>query len=479
MSKVDFCVHRYCRQSEVAGSSFFYSVHWPDDENVRFFLDAGAFQGVNNSYLNGYFPFKAEKLSFGIVTHVHFDHVGLLPVIVRQGFKGKIYSSYGTVNLLDVALADTVKIEDKQLGRTIATAEEVEETLEKTVGCAYRKIIKPHKNIKIIFFENGHLIGAAVILIIISCPGREDITILHTGDYKDKNLFFDVDAIPENIKNMKISSFVTESTYGNVDSTNSKFDECLVENTVWAIKRGMTVLYPTFALGRHQEVLYKIKQIKEKELIPKETLVVVDGKASQIYNTRFQYSDLGIKLEMKKFMPKYCKCIPRDLTKKFVRNEIIKNNDPKIIVAPGGMCDYGAASVYTKKFISDPNVMIHGVGYAAPNSVMYKLLNTLQGETVSCYGDAYIKKCMTKITAEVTSHGTRDILLRFINDFPNTMSVSINHGELITQKWFRKSVLENTKLLENQVDICSPEKGVVIEAEGITGTFNTKFATSC
>ncbi len=250
--------------------------------------------------------------------------MGLLPVIVRQGFKGKIYSSYGTVNLLDVALADTVKIEDKQLGRTIATAEEVEETLEMTVGCAYRKIIKPHKNIKIIFFENGHLIGAAVILIIISCPGREDITILHTGDYKDKNLFFDVDAIPENIKNMKISSFVTESTYGNVDSTNSKFDECLVENTVWAIKRGMTVLYPTFALGRHQEVLYKIKQIKEKELIPKETLVVVDGKASQIYNTRFQYSDLGIKLEMKKFMPKYCKCIPRDLTKNLLEMRLLK-----------------------------------------------------------------------------------------------------------------------------------------------------------
>ena len=137
----------------VVERSFFYSVHWPDGENVRFFLDAGAFQGVNNSYLNGYFPFKAEKLSFGIVTHVHFDHVGLLPVIVRQGFKGKIYSSYGTANLLDVALADTVKIEHKQLGRTIATAEEVEETLEKTVGCAYRKIIKPHKNIKIIFFN--------------------------------------------------------------------------------------------------------------------------------------------------------------------------------------------------------------------------------------------------------------------------------------------------------------------------------------
>ena len=111
-----FYVHRYCRQREVSGSCFFYSVHWPDGENVRFFVDAGAFSGEkNNSYLNGYFPFKAEKLSFGIITHLHFDHVGVLPVIVRQGFNGRIYSSYSTLKLLDVVLADTTTIVDKKL----------------------------------------------------------------------------------------------------------------------------------------------------------------------------------------------------------------------------------------------------------------------------------------------------------------------------------------------------------------------------
>ena len=132
MSNKNFYVHRYCRQSEVSGSSFFYSVHWPNGENVRFFLDAGAFQG-ENSYLNGFFPFKAEKLSFGIITHLHFDHVGLLPTIVRQGFTGEIYTSYDTAKLMDVALVDTTTIVDKQLGRTIATIDEVERTLKQVV----------------------------------------------------------------------------------------------------------------------------------------------------------------------------------------------------------------------------------------------------------------------------------------------------------------------------------------------------------
>ncbi len=115
-------------------------------------------------------------------------------------------------------------------------------------------------------------------MIIISCPDREDITILHTGDYKDKNLFFNVSLPQESARKRKISSFVVEATYGDVDSTNPKFDECLQENTAWAINRGMTVLYPTFALGRHQEALYKIKESQEKELISPDTvIVVVDG----------------------------------------------------------------------------------------------------------------------------------------------------------------------------------------------------------
>ena len=474
-----FYVHRYCRQREVSGSCFFYSVHWPDGENVRFFVDAGAFSGEkNNSYLNGYFPFKAEKLSFGIITHLHFDHVGVLPVIVRQGFNGRIYSSYSTLKLLDVVLADTTTIVDKKLGTTIATIEEKEKTLDHTVGCAYNKIIKPHKNIKIIFLNNGHLVGAAIVLIIISCPGEQDITILHTGDYKDKNIFFDVEQPPENITKMNISSFVMESSYGNVDSTDSKFDECLEENISWAINKGFTVVCPTFALGRHQEGLYKIKNIKDKSKIPEDIPVIVDGKSSQIFNARFKYSDLDIKPEMKNFMPKNTYAIPRSANRNIVRKEIIKNTEPKIILSPGGMGDYGAAKVYLENLIQRRDVMVHGLGYASPISVLYKLLNTQLYDKVNCYGNVYTLNCIVKSTSELTSHAPRDILLRFMKTFPNIKSVSINHGELGTQKSCRKYVLNNTELGEENVDICSPEVGVIIKPEGIVGTFKTQLISN-
>lgn len=475
MQKEGFYVHRYCRHGKVSGSSHFYSAHWPDGENVRFFLDAGAFQGENNkSYLNGYFPFKAEKLSFGIITHLHFDHVGLLPVIVRQGFKGQIYTSYGTAELLDTALSVTTKIEDEQLGRTIATIEEVQETLARTVGCAYKKIIRPHKNIKVIFYDNGHVVGAVITLIIISCPGREDITILHTGDYKDKNLFFNVSLPQESERKRKISSFVVESTNGDIDSTDPKFDECLQENTSWAIKRGMTVLYPTFALGRHQEALYKIKESQQKELLPKDVLTVVDGKSSQIYNGKFKYANIGIKKDMRNFMPTHYKIMPRSGKKSISRMEVIKSDDPKIILAPGGMGDYGPIKNYLENFISNKNVMVHGLGYAAKDSVMYKLLNTQIGEKVECYGKIYTKRCLTMTTSELTGHAPRDILLKLIKEFPYVQSISINHGEINTQKWFRKFLLENLDLKENQIDICKPEVGVRIEANGITEIFKTK-----
>ncbi len=128
-----------------------------------------------------------------------------------------------------------------------------------------------------------------------------------------------------------------------------KFDECLEENISWAINKGFTVVCPTFALGRHQEGLYKIKNIKDKSRIPEDIPVIVDGKSSQIFNARFKYSDLDIKPEMKNFMPKNTYAIPRSANRNIVRKEIIKNTEPKIILSPGGMGDYGAAKVFIWK----------------------------------------------------------------------------------------------------------------------------------
>ena len=471
-----FYVHRYCRHNLVTGSNYLYSAHWPNGENVRFFVEAGAKQGEDNiGFYNGFFPFNTKKISFGIITHNHFDHVGLLPVIVRQGFTGPIFTSYSTANLMDISLYDSTNIEDKDLRQTIATIDEVERTLNQVVGCTYKKRIKPHKNITITFFSNGHLVGAVLTLIVITCPGEEPITIIHTGDYKDENIFFNVEMPPKQVRNLNISNIVCESTYGDVDSNHPMFHKCLATNTAEALKNGITFLYPTFSQGRHQEALFNIKMWKNKGIIPENTVVVVDGKSSQEYNARYRYTDLGIKKIMKDFMPKGTINIPRSRNRAVYRRQILEDPRPKIILAPGGMGSYGPVTSYISELIPRNDVLIHSLGYCSPDSTMYKLLNAKYGETIHYNGRELTMRCLVRKTAEMSSHSPRNKLLRLINYFPNTCSVSINHGERKTQLSFREYLLDHLGLPEDQIMIANTEIGVRIESNGITDCFQTRF----
>ena len=100
--KSGFYANAYLRHGGVTGSSILISAHWPDKRNVRFLVDAGAAQGEdNNEYYNSFFPFNAGKISFIILTHGHHDHQGLLPVVVRQGFQGPIFTHYANPVLMN------------------------------------------------------------------------------------------------------------------------------------------------------------------------------------------------------------------------------------------------------------------------------------------------------------------------------------------------------------------------------------------
>lgn len=471
-----FYAHRYTRHNNVTGSFFLYSVHWPNGENVRFFVDAGVKQGESDigSY-NGYIPFDTAKMSFGIVTHNHADHVGLLPVLVRQGFKGPILTTYSTSKLIDIPLYDSATIIDSDLDMTIANIDEVEKTLNLVVGATYKKRMKPHKNITVTFFYNGHIIGAALTLIVISCPGEKEIIIVHSGDYKEKNLFFNVPLPPPTVRRFQISNFVCEATYGNVDSNNPMFKKCLADNTAKALKNGMTVLYPTFSLGRHQEALFHLKTWKEQGIIPEDTLIVIDGRSSQDYNARFMYSDIGVLPEKRNFIPTGAISISRSKDKTEQRRKVISDPRPKVILAPGGMLSYGPVTSYASKLISRNDVLIHALGYCSPESTMYKLLNAKGGDTISYNGTTVTKHCQVAKTAEMSSHATRNELLRLIQRFPYTKSISINHGDINVQADFREYLLDHLDIPKDQITTADSQTGVRIEACGITNTFNTCF----
>lgn len=471
-----FYVDVYTRNNGVTPSCSLNSVHWPDGRNVRFLVDSGAAQGKdNNGFCNTFFPFNAGKISFIILTHGHHDHQGLLPVVVRQGFMGPIFTHYATANLMNVSLYDSCKIDDAYTNEPLCSVSEVEKTLDLVVGCCTKKILKPDKNIRIIFYTNGHLVGAVLTLVVITCPGEEDINLIYTGDYKDNNIFFNVEMPPKQARELKISAMFCESTYGDVDSTNPMFEKCLEKNTVQALKEGKTVVYPAFAQGRYQEVLYDIKMWKKKGVIPEKTLVYADGGTSQEFTMRYMFNELGIKKLMKDFVPKGTKFVPRSRDRQVYRREIMENNEPKIIIAPGGMGSYGPVLNYISYYLSRNDALIHYLGYCSPESKGYKLLNTPKGETVAYNGRNHVIACDVMKTAEMSGHAPRNKLLNLIKWFPNTKSIVINHGEEETKIKFRDYLLDNLTIPEEEIVIASPETAYRIQPDGIKDVLKTNF----
>lgn len=472
----NFYVDVYSRHKKVTGSCFLNSVHWPDGRNVRFLVDAGAAQGKdNNGFYNCFFPFNAGKISFIILTHGHHDHQGLLPVVVRQGFHGPIFTHYATANLMNISLYDSCTISDPYSNEPLCTQNEVERTLDLLVGCCTKRILKPDKNIRIVFYTNGHLVGAVLTLVVITCPGEEDISLIYTGDYKDSNVFFNVETPPKQARELKISALFCESTYGDVDSTNPMFKKCLETNTVQALKEGKTVVYPAFAQGRYQEVLYDINMWKRKGSIPEDTPVYADGKSSQEFTMRYMYNDLGIKKLMTNFLPKGIQFVPRTRDRMRYRREIMENSTPKIIIAPGGMASYGPIQSYISHYLSRNDALIHMLGYCSPDSKGYQLLNTPSGEKISYNGQQYIKLCDVKKTAEKSGHPPRNMLLNLIKCFPYTKSIVINHGEEETQQKFREYLLEHLDLPEEAIVRASPEVAYRIQSDGIVDWLPTNF----
>ena len=255
-----FYVDIMSMNEEVTGSCNLVIVKFPNRETIRFVVDCGLFQEMEYEQLNSVLPFNAENIDFALVTHVHVDHIGRLPYMVKKGFFKEIYATEATCKLLPLALNDSFKVLNSLAKRknikSLYSDANVEETLKLLKPCRYDETIKVNENIKVTFFNNGHLVGAALILIQISYPGYEDINLLFTGDYNNKNMFFDVKPIPKWVLELPLT-IVQESTYGDMDTVNGQ--ECFKNNIRKCMQEEGTALVLVFSLGRAQEILYELK----------------------------------------------------------------------------------------------------------------------------------------------------------------------------------------------------------------------------
>lgn len=471
----DLYVSVYTRSPDVSGSCKLFSVHFPNKTNYRFLVDCGMFQGKKeNLRFNEMIPFDAEKINAVFITHNHTDHTGLLPLLVQQGFNGPIFTTYATSKIIDIGLYDSCKINSSELTEPLYTSDDVERTLKKIWGCALKREMHPHKNITARFFSNGHLVGAAVLYVTIGYPGYDDINLLFTGDYNNKNAFFNVERLPKYVRNSNIAALFTESTYGDIDSTDVSFKPCLKDNVIRAAKEGKTVVFPSFSQGRYQEMLLFLKMLQKQGKIPMNMKIWGDGFTGQEYTKRYMYEDLGIEKMCIDFLPHNFEFIPRNERRKY-REEILGDPSPKFILAPGGMGHYGPIQKYISHYLSDKNALIHYLGYCAEESKAYQLLNANYGDEVVYSGMLYTKKCTMMRTGECSGHAKRDVLLAFANDLFNVKFIGITHGEQDTRKKFATYLRKNLDNHSTQIGVMHPDYGYRITSEGVVKTFLTNF----
>ena len=425
----------------VTGSCHRLTLDFPDYTDKFFLVDFGLFQEKEYAHLNKHLDFYPEDVDFVLVTHVHNDHVGRLPLLYRAGYNNKIYLSETSCRLMPVVLNDSLRILTSGAKRKkevpLYSEKAVSDALSNLVPCG-TETVKIDDNVKVTFIGNGHIPGASSILVQISFYGCEDINLFFSGDYNYKNTFFDVAPIPDWILKLPIT-IIMEATYGNMDSCDmSKSFELNILR--WVSKDG-TAVVPAFSLGRSQEVLYTLKCMQDAGSLNKDIPIYVDGKLLQKYTEMYLNGTIGIRDDMRKFMPENT-----ILVNKANRPDILASKKRKVIVTSSGMGSYGPAQQYIPEYITRGNALIQFTGYAAEDTMAGDLKAAKIGSPVEFGGIVSKKNAEVEFTTEFSAHAKADEMIEFLNKFENIKLILLNHGTPETKKLFAERIVNEVKV---------------------------------
>lgn len=464
------CVDIFGLHPEVTGSCIHVRVRLPSDETICFLCDCGLFQEKEYESLNRTFSFNPKKVDFCLVTHNHVDHTGRLPFLTKEGFYGKIYTTKTNCKLLPLALMDSLRVlrdsAKRKNEKMLYSEEDVKKVLHLLKPCEFENTICIGNYIKVTFFKNGHLIGASLILVQICYPGCQDINLLFTGDYNNKNMFFKVPPLPEWVLELPIT-IIQESTYGNMNTTEimKGFFE---KNIIKCIENEGSVVALVFSLGRAQEILYLTKLFQKKGEL-KGIPIYFDGNLAIRYTKMFD--DLGIEEEMKgNFLPDNLIYVDK-LNRKLVLNDKSK----KIIITTSGMGSYGPAQIYIPEYLNRDNALIHFTGYTADGTLGSRLKNTEPGEMVQVGGLLVKKVAKVEYTTEFSAHAKADEMINFLKKFKKLKLVLVNHGRKESRKIFAERIAREVK--PKNVGILEEDYIFRVNTFGLVKTINQSLCT--
>lgn len=421
-------------------------------------IDCGMEQGPD-LYENQKLPVNPGDIDYILLTHAHIDHSGLIPLMCKQGFKGQIVTTFATSDLCSIMLRDSAHIQEfeaewrnrkarrsgAELYEPLYTMQDALDAIELLVPCDYCERLELCEGIEVRFNDIGHLLGSASIEVWIAEDG-ETKKVVFSGDVG--NLDQPILKDPTFVE--AADYVVIESTYGNRLHGDERpdyigeFTRILRET----FARGGNVVVPSFAVGRTQELLYFIREIKERNLIPEypEFEVYVDSplaiEATNVFTRNRQscFDEAAMELVNKGINPLVFSGLKLSTTSD--DSKLINFDDkPKVIISASGMCEAGRIRHHLKHNLWRPECTILFVGYQAVGTLGRKLIEGAQ--TVKLFGETIEVCAHIESLRGISGHADMNGLLKWLSGFESEIKrVVVVHGEDTVTDEFAQTITE-------------------------------------
>lgn len=423
-------------------------------KGTQILLDCGMFQGMGQEtdVLNATFGFEASEVEYLVLSHAHIDHSGLIPKLVKEGFKGKIFCTPATMDLAEILLEDSAEIQRDDIKfinkkrakqgkppiEPLYTLENAQEALPLFETVPYGKWVTIEPGLEVLYTDAGHIIGSAAVHLKVTEEGKTT-HLTFSGDvgrYRDI-ILRSPDVFPQ------ADYIILESTYGSslhedvFNTPDILFD--WIQKT--CVERKGKLIIPAFSVGRTQELLYFLNQLSIENRLPK-IPVYVDSPLSR------EATDV-VKSHPENFNNRIKKLLQVDddpfdfeglrFTKSVDESKQINDyQGPCIIISASGMADAGRIKHHILNNIGDKRNTILIVGYCEPNSLGGRLMNG--AKQVRIFGDYYDVVAEVGVMRSMSAHGDYDDLSQFLacQNLSQIKTLFLVHGEYEVQQEFQR-----------------------------------------
>ena len=449
----------------VTGSNFLVEA-----AGKRILVDCGMYQGKATEELENSDPFlyNPAEIDYMILTHAHIDHSGRIPKLFNEGFKGPVYATKATVDLCAIMLPDSGHIQEteiewqnkkrKRLGKAplppLYTAQDAIDCMEIFSPVEYDEIVQLDENISARFNDAGHMLGSAIIELWVNENGKITKTVF-TGDLGNNDLpLLDSPTMIDHADYV-----VMESTYGNrLHMRNDEKANLFLKIVSETLDYNGTVVIPSFAVGRTQEILYEINKIKEER-----------GKYDEEFARQYQtlmnakvYVDSPLAISATEIFRMNTNLFDEEIQKEIISGDnplefpglhftqtveesraLNESKEPCIIISASGMCDVGRIKHHLKHNLWNPTSTILFVGYQAPGTLGRQIVDG--AKSVRIFGEEIAVNARVEYIEGYSGHADQEWLLNFVYSFHNQPKhIFLVHGEPDSQDVLKGKIEENT-----------------------------------